>query len=409
MHAAADAGVLALGVLAHDHPVQIFRLAALQRCIDAGQDAGRPHVGVLVEALADLQPQSPQRDVVGNIRIAGRAEENRVLAAERIEAVGRHHLAVLAVVVAAPGELLELKGELVVWRSQRFQNLPAGGHDFLADAIARHQRNPIRLHFHPSQRHWQSEKWTIKMDDSIQHANSTFAAPWPADRPVARESFRHAVCHSYSLRNSRLLSSPRLAAHQSPWCFGNCHKLNVGGCSRRRSVAHPLLFLVDLRQRHRLAAQLYRFVNQGVLRDYSHPFTARQTPAAVLPARKVLKEPPPETFQRLMKNPVRIGRHIFGKKRRWRLLAQHDFGAAGVDHEPLFDGFDEQPLEGDFREAGSLLAVTASDVRMHSREPHLADILPRTAVGWLPTTAPTGCPGSSNGVRGLRPRDARCG
>jgi hypothetical protein len=71
VHAAADAGVLAFGVLAHDDPVEVVRTAALQRRVDAGQDARRPHVGVLVEALADLQPQAPQRDVVGDVRVAG--------------------------------------------------------------------------------------------------------------------------------------------------------------------------------------------------------------------------------------------------------------------------------------------------------------------------------------------------
>ena len=42
--------------------------AALQRRVDAGQDPRRPHVGVLVEALADLQAQPPQRDVVRDVR-----------------------------------------------------------------------------------------------------------------------------------------------------------------------------------------------------------------------------------------------------------------------------------------------------------------------------------------------------
>ena len=108
---AADAGVLALGVLAHDHPVEVVRAAALERRVDAGKDARRPDVGVLVEALADLQAQAPERDVVGDVRIAGRAEQDRVLAAQRLEAVGRHHLAVGAEPVAAPAEVLELEAE----------------------------------------------------------------------------------------------------------------------------------------------------------------------------------------------------------------------------------------------------------------------------------------------------------
>ena len=68
-----------------------FGAAALQRRVDAGQDARRPHVGVLVEALADRQAQAPQRDVVGDVRVAGRAEQDRVLVAQRVQPVGRHH------------------------------------------------------------------------------------------------------------------------------------------------------------------------------------------------------------------------------------------------------------------------------------------------------------------------------
>ena len=74
MHAATHARVLTLSVLAHDHPVQVFRLAALERRVDAGKNARRAHVGVLIEPLANLQPQTPQRDVVGDMRIAGGAE-----------------------------------------------------------------------------------------------------------------------------------------------------------------------------------------------------------------------------------------------------------------------------------------------------------------------------------------------
>ena len=91
-----------------------FRSSGSQRfsgAVDAGQDARRPHVGVLVEALADLQAQAPQRDVVGDVRVAGRAEQDRVLVAQRVQAVVRHHHAVLAEVVAAPVEVLELEAE----------------------------------------------------------------------------------------------------------------------------------------------------------------------------------------------------------------------------------------------------------------------------------------------------------
>ena len=64
-----------------------------QRRVDAGQDARRAHVGVLVEALADLQPQAPQRDVVG---MCGSPASRRdgVLVADGVQAIVRHHHAV---------------------------------------------------------------------------------------------------------------------------------------------------------------------------------------------------------------------------------------------------------------------------------------------------------------------------
>ena len=112
MHPATHTGVLALSVLAHDDPVQIFRFAALERRVDAGKNACRAHVGVLIEALADLQPQAPQRDVVGDMRIAGGAEENGVLGAQSSRVRRRHHHAMLAEIVSTPVEVLELEAKI---------------------------------------------------------------------------------------------------------------------------------------------------------------------------------------------------------------------------------------------------------------------------------------------------------
>ncbi len=144
--AAADAGVLALRVLANDDPVEILRPATLQRRVDAGQDARGTHVRVLIEALADLQAQTPERHVVGNMRVARRAEQNRILVADGIQPVGRHHHAVLAIIIAAPVEILELELEGVASRSDGFENPLARGHDFLADAVAGNGCDAVGLH-----------------------------------------------------------------------------------------------------------------------------------------------------------------------------------------------------------------------------------------------------------------------
>jgi hypothetical protein len=114
---------------------------------DAGQNARGPHVRILIEALADLQAQAPQRHVIGNVRVTRRAEQDRVLVAERVESVGRHHHAMLAVVVAAPAEILELESESVAARGDRFEHTLAGGHDLLADAVAGNGCNAVGLHW----------------------------------------------------------------------------------------------------------------------------------------------------------------------------------------------------------------------------------------------------------------------
>ena len=59
MHPPADAGIFALRVLAHDHPVEFRRPSRSQRRVDAGQDARRAHIGVLVEAAGRSRAAGP--------------------------------------------------------------------------------------------------------------------------------------------------------------------------------------------------------------------------------------------------------------------------------------------------------------------------------------------------------------
>ena len=65
--AAALAGILALGVLAHDHPVQVGARAVSEWGSGAAEDTRGPHVGVLLERLADLEAEGPEGDVVGDV------------------------------------------------------------------------------------------------------------------------------------------------------------------------------------------------------------------------------------------------------------------------------------------------------------------------------------------------------
>src|SRR5437867_2346920 len=146
MDPAADTAVFAFGILADDDPVEVFGSATLQRTFNARQQPGWADIGVLVESLADLEAQAPQRDVIGNVRVAGGSEQDSVLAAQGVEAIVRHHHAVLAVVIAAPVEILEFKAERLVDIGEGFENLLAGGNDFLANTITRDGGDAIDLH-----------------------------------------------------------------------------------------------------------------------------------------------------------------------------------------------------------------------------------------------------------------------
>ena len=101
-----------------------------------GQHARRPHVGVLVEALADRQPQSPERHVIGHVRRADCAEEDRVERLELLEPALGDVVAVLQVVVAAPRKVLDLQPEAAVAAGEHLEHFQAGRDDLDADAVA---------------------------------------------------------------------------------------------------------------------------------------------------------------------------------------------------------------------------------------------------------------------------------
>ena len=128
MDASADAGIFAFGVLAHDHPVEFRAADMAQRARDPRQNASRPHVGVLVERLADREPQAPQRDVIGHVGRADRAEQDGVVILDQVAAVRRHERAGLLVALRAPVEMIEAAQSKPPSRSATaFKHLDAGG------------------------------------------------------------------------------------------------------------------------------------------------------------------------------------------------------------------------------------------------------------------------------------------
>ena len=64
-----------------------------QRARDAGQQPHRPDAGVLVEPLADRQPQPPEADVVRHAGPADRAEVDGVEPLQALQPVRVHHAA----------------------------------------------------------------------------------------------------------------------------------------------------------------------------------------------------------------------------------------------------------------------------------------------------------------------------
>ena len=146
MHATTDPRVFPFGVFTHDDPVQVLRRTALQRGVDARQDAGRTHIGVLVQTLTDLQPQAPQGDVIRHIGIPCRTEQDGVLVAQRIQPIFRHHDAVLAIVVGAPVEILELEFEIRAGSGNRLQHLATRRNHFFADAVPGNGGDAISFH-----------------------------------------------------------------------------------------------------------------------------------------------------------------------------------------------------------------------------------------------------------------------
>src|SRR5262249_4968590 len=104
------------------------------------------HVGVLIERLTYGEPQPPQRDVIRNLRMAGRSEQDGVVVPDLVAAVLRHHAAVLLVVFATPVEMVDLEAEAAVALGDRVQHLDAGGSYFRADPVAGDGRDGIGFH-----------------------------------------------------------------------------------------------------------------------------------------------------------------------------------------------------------------------------------------------------------------------
>ena len=101
-----------------------------ERAGDPVQQPRRPHVGPEVELLADREDDAPERDVVGDGRVADGAHQAGVVGAQDVEGILGHHAAVLVPVGRAPRQLCPLQRQ-----AQRVDDA-LGLHDHLgADAV----------------------------------------------------------------------------------------------------------------------------------------------------------------------------------------------------------------------------------------------------------------------------------
>src|ERR1700686_2700886 len=109
--ATAVAGIFALTVLTHNHPIEITLFNPTQWAGDAAQNAGRTNVRILIEALADFEAQAPQSDMVRDIGHTHRTKVDGGEGSELLQSILGHHQSGLAIVVRSPGEILEAELE----------------------------------------------------------------------------------------------------------------------------------------------------------------------------------------------------------------------------------------------------------------------------------------------------------
>src|SRR5262249_8800048 len=105
----------------------------------------RTKIDVLQETATNGDQQAPERNVIRHVRVAHRAEEDRVERFELRDAVFRHHAPRFDVAFAAPIEMAPVEGKAETLAGG-FQYANAFRHDFLADAIAGNHRDHVGFH-----------------------------------------------------------------------------------------------------------------------------------------------------------------------------------------------------------------------------------------------------------------------
>ena len=138
--------VLAFRVFADEGHIDLFRLHIFERALRSFQELDRPQIDILVKIVPDPDQQPSQGNIVRNARISHSAEKDRVIFGQDIDAVLRHHLSGLQVVLTSPGEIREGKPEASIKCGGRIQHFFAFCHDLRSDSVSRNNCDLIFFH-----------------------------------------------------------------------------------------------------------------------------------------------------------------------------------------------------------------------------------------------------------------------
>ena len=145
VNAPADVRILAFIVFAHNHEINVSGLPALEWSFDPFKEPYWPKIHVLTKSAANGDEQTPQGNVVGNIRTPDSAEKDGVERAQLLETVGRHHSPSPEVLFAAPVELVPMEVESEAAPGS-IQGANAFRHYFLPDSISCNDGNAKCFH-----------------------------------------------------------------------------------------------------------------------------------------------------------------------------------------------------------------------------------------------------------------------
>ena len=134
-----------LGVLAHDEEADLAHALVLERAEPLVVEDDRAEVHEEVEPAADADEHVPLHKPARRARVAERAQEDRVEAAQSVDHLRRHALAVVEIARGRPADLLALRLEPEALLAG-VEDRERGRYDLGADAVAADDRELVAIH-----------------------------------------------------------------------------------------------------------------------------------------------------------------------------------------------------------------------------------------------------------------------